>query len=136
MHTTRQTGVETPYGAHNVYTFEVIRTVLFKDRGPLYSVFIRPRGAVDVARVGVPGGRRIRMIIGNLAIAYDDVMRQHAAHRFMESATNCFIGYFEFSPGVGSSGMQFGNGLFGKIERAGGRIGLEISTGAVTRDGV
>ena len=90
------------------------RPVLLEDRRVLHGVFVGPGRAVDVARIGVPRGRRIGMIVGDLAVANDDVMRKHAAHRFVETATDGFVGHFELGPGFRAAGMEFVQGLLGE----------------------
>ena len=50
-----------------------------------------PGRAVNVARIGIPRRRRIRMVVGDLAVANHDVMRKHAADRFVESAADRFV---------------------------------------------
>src|ERR1700739_2114925 len=60
----RQAGVETPDRTHDVYALEFVRAIFFKDRRVLHRVLVRPGRSVNVARVRVPRGRRIGMIIG------------------------------------------------------------------------
>src|SRR5262249_55421346 len=84
VHTTGQAWIEASHRPHNVDAFELLRPVLFEDGRVLHRVFVRTGGAVDVARIGVPAGGRIRMIVSDLAIANDNVMRQDTANGFME----------------------------------------------------
>ncbi len=105
MNAARQTRVETSDGSHYVYTFEVIGSVFLENRRVLHGIFIRSGHSVNVARIGVPRSRRIRMIIGDFAFADDDVMRQNAAHGFVETAADCFFGNFKFRPRFGVSGV-------------------------------
>ena len=58
------------------------------------------------------------MIVGDLAVANHHVMRQHAAHRFVESAANRFLRNLEVVPGLGSAGVQFRQRLFGEMQSA------------------
>src|SRR5215831_19337341 len=106
MNAARQTWIETSHGAHYVDALELVGTVLLEDRSALHGVFIRPRRAVYIARVGIPRRRRVRMIIGYFAVAYDDVMRKHTAHRFVEAATDRLLRHFETRPCLRMSGVK------------------------------
>src|SRR6476646_10952629 len=92
MDAARQAWVETAHCAHDVDAFELIRAVLFEDGRVLDRIFVRSRRTVDIARTAVPWRGWIRMIIGDFAVADDEVMRQHTANGFMKSATDGFIG--------------------------------------------
>jgi hypothetical protein len=76
------------------------------------------------------------MVIGDLAVADDHVMREHAAHRFVEAAADGFLRHLEVVPGLGAAGVQFRQRLLDKMQRGRRRIGLEVSAGAVALDGV
>src|SRR5262249_19571777 len=102
----------------------------------LHGVFIRSGSAVEVSRIGVPGRWRIRMVIGDFAVADDYVMRQHATDGLMEPAGDGFVGDLELRPGFGAAGMNFLQALLYKVQRAGRRVGLEISPRPVALDGV
>src|SRR5262245_6079250 len=78
MHAAGQARIEAAHGSHDVYAFEIVRPVLFKNRRALHRVLIRPRRAEDVTRAGVPWSRRIRVIIGDLAVADHDVVRERS----------------------------------------------------------
>ena len=69
-----QTGIEAAHRAHDIDALEFVRTVLLKDRRVLHRVFVRSRRAVNIARIRVPRRRRIRMVVGDLAVANDHVM--------------------------------------------------------------
>src|SRR5690606_591178 len=88
VHAARQARIEAPHRAHDVDAFEVLLAVLLEDRQPLYGVRVGPRRAVDVTRARVPRRRRIRVVVGDLAIANDQVMREHAAHRLVKAAAD------------------------------------------------
>src|ERR1700730_18413093 len=62
VHAARQTRIEAPHRAHDINSLELVRTVLLKDRGVLHRVLVWTRSAVDVARIGIPGGRRIGVV--------------------------------------------------------------------------
>src|SRR5215813_10937614 len=98
MHAARQAWIEAAHGSHDVYALEIVRPVLLEDRCALHSVFIWPRRAVEIARTGVPRRRRIRMIVGDFAVADHDVMREHAAHRFVEAAADGLLRDSEIGP--------------------------------------
>ena len=88
MDAARQAGIETPHGAHDVDALEFVRAVFLEDRRVLHRVLVGPGRSVNIARIRVPRRRRIGMVIGDLAVANDDVMRQDAAHRFVEAAAD------------------------------------------------
>src|SRR5437879_1885498 len=85
VHTARQARIETAHRSHNVDSLEVSRSVLFEDRCVLDGILVRTRRAVHVARASVPGSRRVRMVVGDLAVANNHMVRQHTAYRFMEA---------------------------------------------------
>src|SRR5208283_2209424 len=87
MDAARQARIETAHRAHDVYAFELVRSVLFEDGRVLDGIFIGSRRSVDIARIGVPRRGRVRMIVGDLAVPDDDVVRQHAADGFVEAAS-------------------------------------------------
>src|ERR1043165_5525002 len=91
VNATGETWIEAPNGAHDVYPFELIRAVVFEDGRILNGVFVRARRAIHVARARVPGRWRIGMIVRDLALANDEMVRKHAAHSFVEDAANGFI---------------------------------------------
>src|SRR6185437_3094980 len=66
--TAGQTGIKAAHGPHNVNALEVLGPVLFENGRVLHRVFVGTGSAVNVARVGVPARRRIRMVIGDLAV--------------------------------------------------------------------
>src|SRR5579872_2145094 len=78
---TRQAWVEAAHRPHDVDALEVVRPVLLEDRSALDGILVRTGGAVDVAWVSVPGGGRIRVVVGDLALADHEMVREHAAHR-------------------------------------------------------
>ena len=110
--------------------------VLLEDRRVLDRVFVGAGRAVDVARVGVPRRWRIGMIVGDLALADHDVVRQHAANRLMEAAADRLVGNLEIGPGLGAPGVQLLEGLLHEVIGAGGGVSLEVSSGPVALDGV
>src|SRR5271156_4146572 len=96
VHAAGQAGVKAAHGAHDVYAFKFIRAVLFEDGCVLHCVFVGAGRPVYIARIGVPRGGRIRMVIRDLAIADHHVMRQNPAHRFVEAAADSFLRDTEF----------------------------------------
>src|SRR5580692_12459079 len=99
VHTTRQARIETPQGAHDVYTLEFVRPVFLEDRRVLYRIFVGSRRSIDVARIRVPRRWWVWMVICDFAVANHDVVRQHAAHSFVESATDSVLRHLELRPG-------------------------------------
>ena len=67
---------------------KLLPVVLLEDRLALHRVLVRAGRAVDVARVGVPGRRRVRVVVGDLAVPDHHVVREHAAHRLGEAAAD------------------------------------------------
>src|ERR1700682_6295090 len=80
VHAARQTRIKTPHRAHDINSLELVRTVFLKDRSVLHRVLIWTRSAVNVAWIGIPGGRRIRVVVGDLAFFDHHVMREHATN--------------------------------------------------------
>src|SRR5262249_33481911 len=74
MHTARQAWVEASHRAHDIDALEIVGAVFLEDRRALYGILVRTRRAVHIARRAVPWCRRIRMIVGDLAIADHQVM--------------------------------------------------------------
>src|ERR1700722_5737064 len=116
MHAARQTRIEAAYRAHDIDSLEFVRPVLLEDRGILHRVLVRTRSAVNIAGISIPGRRRIRMVICDLALLNYYVMREHAANRFVEAAANRFLRYFELRPGLGVSSVQLRKRLFHEMQ--------------------
>ncbi len=131
-----QARVEAAHRAHDVDALELVRPVLLEDRRVLHRVLVGAGRAVDVARAGVPGRGRIGVVVGDLAVADDDVVRQHAAHRLVEAAADGLVGHLEVGPGPGPAGVQLLHRLLGEVEGAGRGVGLEVGAGPVALDGV
>src|SRR5579862_7786011 len=60
-----QARVEAAYRAHDVDALEVVAAVFLEDRRPLDRVLVRAGRAVDIARAGVPGRRRVGVVVGD-----------------------------------------------------------------------
>src|SRR6267154_1015881 len=91
VHTARQAWIEAANRAHDIDTLEAVGPIFFEQRGVLDGVLEGSRRAERVARTGIPGRRRIRVVIGDLAIADDQMMRQPTAYGFVEAAADRFI---------------------------------------------
>ena len=102
----------------------------------LHRVLVRARRAVDVARVGVPRRRRVRVVVGDLAAPDHHVVREHAAHRLGEAAADALVGHLERLPRLGAAGADLGERLLDEVQRAGRRVGLEVGARPVALDGV
>src|SRR5581483_8573705 len=131
MNAAGQARVEASDSSHDIDSFEVLRSIFFKNGSVLDRIFIRPRRAVDIARARVPRRRRIWMIIRNFLIADYDVMRQYSSNRFMESTANRLLRYFEIRPGFGSAIPHRVERFLDEIESRRGGIGLEVSSSAI-----
>src|ERR1700730_6607297 len=134
MHAARQTRIKAPHRPHDVNALEFLRPVFFEDGSVLYRILVRPRSAINIAWIRVPGCRRIGMIVGDLALADHDVMREHAAYRLVEAATNGFFRNLEISPSPCSTGVQLLQRPLRKIESRGSRINLEVRAGSIALD--
>ena len=77
------------------------------------------------------------MIVGDLAVADHQVVREHAAHRLVEAAADGLVGHFELGcrssvlPACTSS-IAFSTKCMAQRRR----VGLEVGAGAVALDGV
>src|SRR5262249_52216507 len=118
----------------DVDAFEVVGTVLLEQRRLLDGVLVGSRRTEGISRAGIPGCRRIRVVVGNLAVANDDVMREHAADRLVKAATNRLFWDLEFAPGLRAAGMDLFQSLLKEIESRGGCVGLEIRAGPIALD--
>src|SRR3984957_20334026 len=131
MYAAGQAWIEAAHRAHDVDTLEVLRAVVFEDRRVLYRIFVGTRSSIDITRVCVPRRWRIRMVVGNLTFADDDVMGKDSANCLVEAAADCFFRYLEVSPGGSAAGIQFRQCLLDKVESRCCRVRLEVSTSAI-----
>ena len=76
------------------------------------------------------------MVVGDLAVADHDVVRQHAAYRLVEPAADGLVGHLEVGPGPRPAGVQFLHRPFGEVERRCRGVGLEVGAGPVALDRV
>src|ERR1041384_7695033 len=107
VHTAGHTRIEAPDRAHDIDSFEAVFAVLFKNGRVLDGVLVRAGNAIDVAWTCIPRCWRIRMVIGDLSTANDDVMRQHPANRLMKAAPDCLVRHLELRPGFPPAGVDF-----------------------------
>ena len=128
--------VEAADRAHDVDALELVRPVLLEDRRALDRVLVRPGRAVDVPRAGVPGRRRVGVIVGDLAVADHEVVREHAADRLVEAAADRLVRHLELGQGPGAAGLELGQRLLDEVQRGGRGVGLEVGAGAVALEGV
>src|SRR5437763_8209699 len=75
VHPARQAGVEAADGAHDVHALEVVRAVLLEDRHVLHRVLVRAGGAEGVAGAAVPRRRRVGVVVRDLLVLDDQVVR-------------------------------------------------------------
>src|SRR2546423_14920240 len=136
VHAARETRIEAPDRAHDIDALERVAAVLLEDWHVLNRVLVRARRAIDIPRARVPRRRRVRVVVGNPAIADDQMMRQHAADRFRESAPDAFFRHLEGLPGLGMSETDRLESLVDEINPTGRRIGLEIAARAIPFDGI
>ena len=76
------------------------------------------------------------MVICNLSIADDKVMGKHTPDRFMETATDHFIRYFEILERPDIARVEALHRLLIKEDRHGCRVGNEISPCPVAFNGI
>ena len=136
MHAAGQAGVEAAHRAHDVDALEVLAVVLLEDRLALHRVLVRAGRAVGVARVGVPRRRRVRVVVGDLAVPDHHVVAEHAADGLGEAAADALVGHLELLPGLGPAGPDLDQRLLGEVQRAGRGVGLEVGPGPVALDRV
>src|SRR6202140_1062017 len=98
MHAARQTRIKAPHRAHDVNALELLRPVFFEDGSVLHRILVRPRSAINISWIRVPGCRGIGMVVGDLALADHHVMRENAAYRFVEAATKGPLRNLEILP--------------------------------------
>src|SRR5918911_1892407 len=85
VHPARQAGVEAPNRPHDVDALEVLRLVLLEDRRVLDRVLVGAGLVVDVPDAAVPRGRRVGVVVGDLAAPDDHVVAEHAPHGLGET---------------------------------------------------
>src|ERR1700758_969307 len=136
MHAAGEAWIETSDRTHDIDSLEFVRTILLKDRRVLHGIFIRAWRPVDISWICVPGSRRIWMVVGDLVISNDNVMRQYTADGFVEATSYTFFRNFEIAPGSCSAGMQLCQSLFGKVQRGRSGIGLEVGTRTIAFNGI
>ncbi len=122
MNTARQAGVEAADRPHDVDAFKFIWTVFLKYGRVLDRIFIRSGGPVNVAWTRIPRCRRIGMVVGDLPLFDDDMMRKDTADGLMESTRDRLVGHLEWSPRFIVAGADFIQGLLAEVER--GRSGV------------
>lgn len=50
-----QARVEAANGAHDIDSLEFVGAIFLENRGVLHRILIRPRRAITIARIGIPG---------------------------------------------------------------------------------
>ena len=121
---------------HDVHALEVLRAVLLEDRRVLHGVLVRAGGAVDVARVGVPRGRRVGLVVGDLALADDHVVREHAARGLVEADADRLFGDLEVRPALRPPRPDLDQRLLEAVQPDQRRVGLVVGARAVALDRV
>src|SRR2546421_5170755 len=69
MHAARQAWIEAADGAHNVDAFKRVESIFLEQWGILDGVLEGAGGAERIAWTGIPGCRRIWMVVGDDAVA-------------------------------------------------------------------
>ena len=136
VHAAGQAGVEAADRAHDVDALEVLGAVLLEDRRVLHRVLVRARRPVHVTRAGVPRRRRVGLVVGDLAVADDHVVREHAARRLVEADADGLLGHREVVPALRAAGADLLEGLLEAVEADQRRVGLVVGPGTVALDGV
>src|ERR1700720_4208882 len=106
VYSARQARVKTPHRPHNVDALELVWAIFLENWGVLHGILVRPWCSRDVARIRVPGRRRVWMVVRDFAVANDYVMRQNTANRFVEAAADGILRHGELRPGFGPSSVQ------------------------------
>src|SRR5262249_45112213 len=136
VHATREARIKATHGTHDVDTLELVWSVLFEDRRVLHGVFVRARRPVNITGAGIPGCRRVRVIVADLPVSNHNMVRKHASNSFVEAAANGVLGNFEFRPCFVVSGPDFVQSPLAEVKSSGSRIRLEIRSSAVAFDGI
>ena len=76
------------------------------------------------------------MIVRDLSLANDNVMREDPAYGFVEAAADGFVRHFKFAPGLCLTAVQILHGALGEVQRTSRGISLEVSARAVPLDGI
>src|SRR5437899_3365304 len=136
MHATRQAGIKAAYCTHDVDAFEFIRAVLFEDGCVLHRIFVWARCTIDISHTGIPGRRRIGMVVGDLPVLDDHVVRKHTTHSFVEAAADGLLWHREITPRLRVACAYLGKRFIYKMESHSSGVGLEVGTRAVPLDRV
>src|SRR5258708_686258 len=131
MYAAGQAWIEAANRAHDVDTLEILRAVVFEDRRVLYRIFIGAGSSIDITRFRVPRRWRIRMVVGDLTFADNDVMGKDSTNGLVEAAADGFFRYLEVGPGRSAAGVQFRQSLLYKVEGRCCCVCLEVSTSAI-----
>ena len=76
------------------------------------------------------------MVVADLSLANHHVVREHAAHGLVKSATDGLVGHMELGPGPGPAGINLLERLIHEVEGRRGGVGLEIGPRPVALQGV
>ena len=109
---------------------------LLEDRHPHARVLVRARRAVGVGRAAVPRRRRVRVVVGDLALADHEVVREHAAHGLVEAAADRLVGDVEVLEHLRLAGADLLERLVDEVHRHARRVGDEVDPRAVALDRV
>src|SRR3954447_6256843 len=136
VHAARQARGEAADRAHDVDPAEVLLRGLLEDGLAGDRVLVRPRGAVGVGRAAVPRRRRIRVVVGDLAVADDEVVREDAADGLVEAAADGVVGDVEVLEDLRPPGPDLVERAVEEVQRHAGRVGDEVDPRAVALDRV
>src|SRR5690606_2163068 len=135
VHAAWQTGIETAHRAHDVDSLEILLPVLLEDRHALDCILVGPGSSVHISRTRVPWRWRIGMVVGDPAVLDDEVVRQHAAHRFVEPAAYAFIGDREILEHLYITLVNALHRLFHEEHGHGGGVRDEVGARPITLAG-
>src|SRR6266568_2672104 len=136
MDTTGQAGVKAAHRSHDINTLEVFRSILFKDGCVLYGIFIGTGSAVDITHTTIPRRWGIGMVVGDLAVLDDHVMREYATHGLVETTADGILRYGEIIPRPGMTCPYFCECLIYTVECNSSRVSLEVGSRTVTLNGI
>src|SRR5882762_10841079 len=117
VHTTREARVEAPYRPHDIDALELLGTVLLEDRRILHGILVRSRGAERIAWARVPRRGRIRVIVGDLTVPDDEMVRQHSPDGLVEPTANGLVRHRERRLGDRASRVDLVLSAFQECER-------------------
>src|ERR1700679_2191352 len=76
------------------------------------------------------------MVVGDLALSDDDVVREDATNSLVKATADGLFRNFEFAPGGGATGIQFSKRFLDEVQRGSSGVGLEVGACSVALERV